>query len=81
LTTNYAGGMYGFFFTDKEKVTSYQQATECDLERFKKFFHLMLEEGVYLTPSAFEAGFVCAEHSEKEINDTIAAAERAFAKL
>ena len=81
LTTNYAGGMYGFFFTDKEKVTSYQQATECDLERFKKFFHLMLEEGVYLAPSAFEAGFVCAEHSEKEINDTIAAAERAFAKL
>ncbi|MEC8139466.1 MAG: aspartate aminotransferase family protein, partial [Pseudomonadota bacterium] len=45
------------------------------------FFHLMLEEGVYLAPSAFEAGFVCAEHSEKEINDTIAAAERAFAKL
>ncbi|MBQ4833946.1 glutamate-1-semialdehyde 2,1-aminomutase [Pseudoalteromonas sp. MMG010] len=81
LCTNYAGGMYGFFFTEAEKVTSYQQATECDLERFKRFFHLMLEEGVYLAPSAFEAGFVCAQHSEKEVNDTIAAAQRAFAKL
>ena len=81
LTTNYAGGMYGFFFTDAEKVTTYKQATECDLERFKRFFHLMLEEGVYLAPSAFEAGFVCAAHTEQEVNDTIAAAERSFAKL
>ena len=81
LTTNYAGGMYGFFFTDAEKVTTYQQATECDLERFKKFFHLMLEEGVYLAPSAFEAGFVCAAHTEQEVQATIEAAERAFAKL
>ena len=81
LTTNYAGGMYGFFFTDAEKVTTYQQATECDLERFKKFFHFMLEEGVYLAPSAFEAGFVCAAHTEQEVQATIEAAERAFAKL
>ncbi|MEO2268218.1 glutamate-1-semialdehyde 2,1-aminomutase [Pseudoalteromonas sp. YIC-656] len=81
LTTNYAGGMYGFFFTDADKVTSYQQATQCDLERFKRFFHLMLEEGVYLAPSAFEAGFVCAAHDDEAIAQTIAAAERAFAKL
>ena len=81
LTTNYAGGMYGFFFTDAEKVTTYKQATECDLERFKRFFHLMLEEGVYLAPSAFEAGFVCAAHTEQEVQETIAAAERCFAKL
>ena len=81
LTTNYAGGMYGFFFTEADKVTSYQQATECDLERFKRFFHLMLEEGVYLAPSAFEAGFVCAAHDDEAIAQTIAAAERAFAKL
>ena len=59
LTTNYAGGMYGFFFTDAEKVTTYKQATECDLERFKRFFHLMLEEGVYLAPSAF---CMCCAH-------------------
>ncbi|MCF2862407.1 glutamate-1-semialdehyde 2,1-aminomutase [Pseudoalteromonas sp. Cnat2-41] len=81
LTTNYAGGMFGFFFTDAEQVSSYQQATECDLERFKRFFHLMLEEGVYLAPSAFEAGFVCAAHGDEQIAATIAAAERAFAKL
>lgn len=81
LTTNYAGGMFGFFFTDATTVTSYQQATECDLERFKRFFHLMLEEGVYLAPSAFEAGFLSTMHSEEDINNTIAAAERAFAKL
>ena len=81
LTTNYAGGMYGFFFTSEETVTTYQQATECDLERFKKFFHLMLDEGVYLAPSAFEAGFVSTAHGDAEIDATIAAAERAFAKL
>ncbi|WP_105170520.1 glutamate-1-semialdehyde 2,1-aminomutase [Pseudoalteromonas sp. T1lg24] len=81
LTTNYAGGMYGFFFTSEETVTTYQQATECDLERFKKFFHLMLDEGVYLAPSAFEAGFVSTAHGDDEIEATIAAAERAFAKL
>ena len=81
LTTNYAGGMFGFFFTDAEQVSSYQQATECDLERFKRFFHLMIEEGVYLAPSAFEAGFVCAAHGDEQIEATIAAAERAFAKL
>ncbi|MFH6952603.1 glutamate-1-semialdehyde 2,1-aminomutase [Pseudoalteromonas sp. XMcav1-K] len=81
LTTNYAGGMYGFFFTPEETVTTYQQATECDLERFKKFFHLMLDEGVYLAPSAFEAGFVSTAHGDAEIEATIAAAERAFAKL
>ncbi|WP_462150775.1 glutamate-1-semialdehyde 2,1-aminomutase [Pseudoalteromonas xiamenensis] len=81
LTTNFAGGMYGFFFTTAENVTSYQQATECDVERFKRFFHLMLEEGVYLAPSAFEAGFVSTMHSDADIQATIDAAERAFAKL
>ena len=81
LTTNYAGGMYGFFFTEEDKVTTYQQATECDLERFRKFFHLMLDEGVYLAPSAFEAGFVSTAHGDAEIDATITAAERAFAKL
>ena len=67
--------------SSEETVTTYQQATECDLERFKKFFHLMLDEGVYLAPSAFEAGFVSTAHGDAEIDATIAAAERAFAKL
>jgi glutamate-1-semialdehyde 2,1-aminomutase len=70
-----------FFFTDAEKVTTYQHATECDLERFKTFFHLMLDEGVYLAPSAYEAGFISMAHGDDEIEATIAAAERAFAKL
>ncbi|MBD1580812.1 glutamate-1-semialdehyde 2,1-aminomutase [Pseudoalteromonas sp. S16_S37] len=81
LTTNYAGGMFGFFFTEADSVNSFAQATECDLERFKRFFHLMLEEGVYLAPSAFEAGFVSTMHTQQDIDDTIAAAKRAFAKL
>ncbi|CCQ09463.1 Glutamate-1-semialdehyde aminotransferase [Pseudoalteromonas luteoviolacea B = ATCC 29581] len=81
LTTNYAGGMYGFFFTEAETVTSYQQATECDIARFKRFFHLMLEEGVYLAPSAFEAGFVSTMHTDADIQATIEAAARAFTKL
>lgn len=81
LTTNYVGGMFGFFFTTAESVNSYQQATECDLERFKQFFHLMLEEGVYLAPSAFEAGFVSSMHTDADIEDTIAAAAKVFKKL
>lgn len=81
LTTNYVGGMFGFFFTTAESVNSYQQATECDLERFKKFFHLMLEEGVYLAPSAFEAGFVSSMHTDADIAHTIAAAAKVFKKL
>jgi glutamate-1-semialdehyde 2,1-aminomutase len=81
LTTNYAGGMFGFFFTEAQSVNSFQQATECNLERFKQFFHLMLEEGVYLAPSAFEAGFVSTMHTEQDIQNTIDAAKRAFAKL
>ncbi len=81
LSVNYVGGMFGFFFTDEEKITSYAQATACDAERFKKFFHLMLDEGVYLAPSAFEASFLSTAHTEKDIENTIAAAERCFAKL
>ena len=54
---------------------------KCDVERFKRFFHLMLEEGVYLAPSAFEAGFMSIAHSEEDIDNTVAAARNAFAKL
>jgi glutamate-1-semialdehyde 2,1-aminomutase len=81
LSTVSVGGMFGIFFTDKERVTSFAEATNCDLEAFKKFFHLMLDEGVYLAPSAYEAGFVSAAHTEADLDNTIAAAERAFAKL
>ena len=59
----------------------YQQVMACDVERFKKFFHGMLAAGVYLAPSAFEAGFVSATHSDDEINATLDAAQKAFAAL
>lgn len=81
LLVNQVGGMFGFFFTDKSEVTCYQDVAECDVERFKTFFHLMLEEGVYLAPSAFEASFTSLSHSDEDIEATIAAAERCFAKL
>ena len=75
------GGMFGFFFTEETEITRYEQVTRCDMERFKRFYHLMLEEGVYLAPSAYEAGFLSLAHGDKEIEHTLAAAERSFAKL
>jgi glutamate-1-semialdehyde 2,1-aminomutase len=81
LATNNVCGMFGLFFTGATHVNSYAEATTCDVERFKKFFHGMLGEGVYLAPSAFEAGFVSVAHSEADIDATIAAAARVFARL
>jgi glutamate-1-semialdehyde 2,1-aminomutase len=80
LTTNQVGGMFGLFFSD-QVVTRYAQAVACDLERFKAFFHGMLREGIYLAPSAFEAGFVSAAHSAADIEATLAAAARVLARL
>ncbi len=74
LTTNRVGGMFGFFFTGEEKIRNFAQVSACDVERFKRFFHGMLEQGVYLAPSAFEAGFVSAAHTEADIDATIEAA-------
>jgi glutamate-1-semialdehyde 2,1-aminomutase len=70
--------MFGLFFTDKSPVRYFREVMACDVERFKRFFHAMLGEGVYLAPSAFEAGFVSAAHSAANIEETIAAAKRAF---
>ncbi|QQN33295.1 glutamate-1-semialdehyde 2,1-aminomutase [Rahnella aceris] len=81
FVVNHVGGMFGLFFTDAETVTCYQDVMKCDVERFKKFFHLMLEEGVYLAPSAFEAGFMSLAHTPEDIQRTIDAARRCFAKL
>ncbi|WP_448553489.1 glutamate-1-semialdehyde 2,1-aminomutase [Thalassotalea montiporae] len=81
LSINYVGAMFGFFFTEEETITSYAQATACDGEKFKRFFHLMLKEGFYLAPSAFEASFLSTAHTDEDIENTIAAAERCFAKL
>jgi glutamate-1-semialdehyde 2,1-aminomutase len=81
LTTNQAGAMFGVFFTDADKVSNFAQVSECDVERFKKYFHGMLDEGIYLAPSAFEAGFVSSAHSEADIEKTLSAAEKVFAAL
>ena len=81
LATNHVCGMFGLFFTSAPTVTSYADAMQCDVERFKRFFHGMLDEGVYLAPSAFEAAFVSAAHTEADIDATIAAAERVFRTL
>ncbi|WP_264289510.1 glutamate-1-semialdehyde 2,1-aminomutase [Duffyella gerundensis] len=81
LVVNHVGGMFGLFFTDAESVTCYADVTRCDVERFKRFFHLMLQEGVYLAPSAYEAGFMSVAHSDEDIQRTIDAARRCFAQL
>jgi glutamate-1-semialdehyde 2,1-aminomutase len=81
LATEHAGGMFGILFTEGGPVRSFEQVAAADVERFKAFFHGMLAEGVYLAPSAFEAGFVSAAHGDAEIEQTISAARKVFASL
>jgi glutamate-1-semialdehyde 2,1-aminomutase len=81
MTANVVGGMFGLFFTDSDSVTNFDETSACDVERFKKFYHLMLEEGIYMAPSAYEAGFVSSAHSAEDIQATIDATGRVFAKL
>lgn len=81
LTTQQAGGMFGLFFTDAPAVTTFAEATQCNLEEFKQFFHAMLDQGIYLAPSAYEASFVSSAHQEEELQLTLDAAEKAFAQL
>ncbi|MCB0325418.1 MAG: glutamate-1-semialdehyde 2,1-aminomutase [Bdellovibrionales bacterium] len=80
LSASSCGSMIGFFFSDSA-VRSFEDAQNSDVARFKQFFHLMLEEGIYLAPSAFEAGFLSTEHTPSIIDQTISAASRCFAKL
>lgn len=81
MSFNQAGSMFGFFFTTESQINFYEQVVECDLDKFQHFYHGMLEEGVYLAPSAFEAGFVSSTHSDEVIDATIAAARKVMAKL
>lgn len=81
MTENHVGGMFGLFFTSAESVTDFAGVTDCDQERFKKFFHGMLEAGVYLAPSAFEAGFMSAVHTHEDIQTTIDVAAEVLKKL
>jgi len=81
FTTNHVCGMFGLFFTADAPVTGYAQVMACDVGRFRRFFHAMLDAGVYLAPSAFEAGFVSAAHGGAEIDATLDAARRAFKSI
>lgn len=81
FTTNQVGGMFGFFFSSEKQVTRYEQVVAGDIERFKKFFHGMLRQGVYLAPSAFEASFVSIAHSDDDIARTLEASETVMKSL
>lgn len=78
FTTAQAGTMFGLFFSDEERIDGHAQAMACDVDRFRRFFHAMLAGGVYLAPSAFEAGFISAAHDETVISDTLTAARKAM---
>ncbi len=77
---NAVGGMFGLYFTS-QVPTNYAEMMNCDKNRFNTFFHLMLDRGVYLAPSAFEAGFVSAQHDDAIINETLRCAREAFAQV
>jgi glutamate-1-semialdehyde 2,1-aminomutase len=81
FTTNHVGSMFGFFFTSEKKVTNFKQVMACDIPRFNRFFHGMLERGIYFAPASYEAGFMSTAHSEKDIDDTLKAAQEVFALL
>lgn len=81
FTTNRVGSMFGFFFTNETHVTRFSQVMGADSSRFNLFFHAMLRQGVNLAPSPFESGFVSAAHEDKEINNTLNAAQNAFKEL
>jgi glutamate-1-semialdehyde 2,1-aminomutase len=72
--------MFGIYFAPRVPA-SYDEVMACDRERFNRFFHAMLDAGIYLAPSAYEAGFVSSAHGDAEIDETLAAADRAFAAL
>ena len=81
FTTSQSGAMFGLFFSEEENIDSFEQVMACNIEHFRAFFHGMLDNGVYLAPSAFEAGFISSAHGEREIELTLAAAEQAFAAI
>ena len=81
MTTNTVGGMFGLFFSDENKVSSFAQVMKCDQAQFKAFFHGMLTRGIYLAPSAFETGFMSAAHTQKDLEQTLDSASTVFKTL
>ena len=81
LTSNQVGGMFGLFFSDEDKIENFAQVSNCNIDRFNKFFHLMLDKGVNLAPSAYEAGFLSSAHSQEDIEKTLDAAAESLSEL
>ena len=81
LAMNYVGGMFGLFFTNEKMIDSFEKVINCNKEHYNIFFHGMLEEGIYLAPSSYEAGFVSSSHSDDDIELTIDTAEKIFKKI
>ncbi|MDO9107040.1 MAG: glutamate-1-semialdehyde 2,1-aminomutase [Methylovulum sp.] len=81
MTTNSVGGMFGLFFSAEPQITRFAQVMQCEQALFKRFFHALLGEGVYLAPSAFEAGFVSSAHGEMELNQTLDKIDAVFKRL
>ena len=81
LTANRVGGMFGLFFTHQKPIVTFSEVMACDLGKFNQFFHGMLDRGIYLAPSAFEAGFVSSAHTDEDIERTIEAAHAVFSTL
>lgn len=81
FTTNFITGMFGIFFTKENSVHCFQQVKQADLQLFKKFYHAMLDQGIYFGPSMYESGFVTKVHGEKELEITLTAAEKVFTKI
>jgi len=81
MTSNQVGGMFGLFFSEEDKIENFAQVSKCNIESFNRFFHVMLDSGINLAPSAYEAGFLSSAHSEQDINETLEAAKVAFSIL
>jgi len=81
LQTRMIGGMFGLFFTNSNQIETEEDVKRCNIELFKQFFHAMLQERIYLAPSAFEIGFVSSLHQDKEIDMSLSAVEKVFARM
>jgi glutamate-1-semialdehyde 2,1-aminomutase len=81
LTSNQVGGMFGVFFSNEKHISRFEQVVACDMDAFQRFYHGMLDAGVYLAPSAYEAGFVSSAHSDTMIDETLDCAEQVFASM
>lgn len=81
FTNNCIGGMFGLFFSEHQTVKSFDQVMDCNMSHFNTFFHGMLAEGIYLAPSAFEAGFVSIAHSDADLTNTISCARHVLSQI